>query len=225
MKRIAIVSIALLLAGAAAAGTIHDIRTGVIAEGTVVEVDGAVVTAVQAKSFTITELPAGPYTAIWVYQGAAPSVNVGDVVHVRGLARVTDQRGEISLLYPADAGVTVTGNAPVPDLQMTTTELLADPAAWESHVLTLTDGFIVQELMPADGQWRVQSVETGLDLVFDDYFFDFASVALGDCYNNAYGMFTWFTGKYVFKVMETADTDCTVANDAVTFSHLKQLYR
>jgi len=225
MRNLVIATMLLMLAGTALGGTIYDIRTGAIAAGSVVDIDGAVVTAVQAQSFTITELPAGPYTAIWVYQGSAPSVHVGDVVHVRGFVRLTDQRGEVNLLYPADAGVTVTGSAPLPDLQLTTTEVLADPAAWESHVLTLTDGFIVQELFPADGQWRVQSVETGLDMIFDDYFFDFQTVALGDCYNNAYGMFTWFTDKYVFKVMEVAHTDCTVGNDAMSFSRVKSMYR
>jgi len=216
--------ILLMLVGVVQAGTIHDIRTGLIPEGTVVVIDGAVVTAVQDNSFTVTELPAGPYTSIWVYLGTTPTVAVGDVVHLKGFVRVGDQRGELNLIYPPDAEATVTGTASLPDLQLTSTELLADPAAWESAVVTITDGMIVQELLP-DGQWRAQSVETGLDIVFDDYFFDYHTVALGDCYNNAYGMFTWFSGKYVFKVMSVAHTDCTVANAAVSFGQLKQMYR
>ncbi len=214
----------LLLAAAAQAGVIHDVRTGLVAEGTTIVVSGAVVTAVQAKSFTVTELPAGPYAAIWVYEGTEPAVAVGDVVDIKGFYRDNNGRAELNLLYPADAGVTVTGSAPVPDLQLATTELMADPEAWESAVVTITDGMIVQELL-SNGQWRAQSVETGLDVIFDDYFFDYHTVALGDCYNNAYGMFTWLLDKYVFKVMSVAMTDCTVANDEVSFGQIKALYR
>jgi hypothetical protein len=225
MKQLVIASLlALALAPVAQAGVINDIRTGVIPEGSVVLVEGAVVTAVQNSSFTMTELPAGPYTAIWVYVGAAPAVAIGDVVDVKGLTRDFYGRAEINLLYPDDSRASIMGTSPVPDIQLTTTRLQSDPEAWESHVVTITDGLTVQELLPA-GMWRASSVETGRDVIFDDYFYDYATVDLGDCYNNAYGMYQWFGGLWIFKVFTTADTDCTVANQSLSFGAVKALYR
>lgn len=225
MKQLVIASLLVLcLVAVAQAGVINDIRTGVIPEGSVVQVSGAVVTAVQNSSFTMTELPAGPYTAIWVYVGAAPAVAIGDVVEVKGLTRNFYDRDEINLLYPGDAHAAITGSSPVPNFQLTTTQLQANPEAWESHVVTITDGLIVQELLP-EGMWRADSVETGLSVIFDDYFYDYATVDLGDCYNNAYGMYQWFGGMWIFKVFTTADTDCTVANEDLSFGSLKALYR
>ncbi|HPF34207.1 MAG TPA: hypothetical protein P5571_01410 [Candidatus Krumholzibacteria bacterium] len=204
--------------------SIYEVRTGVYAPGSVVEISGAVVTAVQANSFTVTSLPAGPYTAIWVYEGAAPTVNVGDVVDLRGLVRDNAGRAEINLLYPTDAGYTVTGTAALPALFVTTIELFTDPEAYESHVLTITDGMIVQELL-AGGLWRADSVETQLSVIFGDYFFDYATVDVGDCYNNAYGMFTWYQNQWVFKVLSVEETDCTVANEDMSLGAVKALFR
>jgi len=225
MKKFMSASLLILgLSAAAQAGVITDIRSGAIPEGSVVVVGGAVVTGVQSNSFTMTELPAGPYTAIWVYVGAAPAVAIGDVVEVKGLTRDFYGRAEINLLYPSDAHATRSGTSPVPNIQLTTTQLQADPEAWESHVVTITDGLIVQEMLP-DGMWRADSVETGRSVIFDDYFYDYATVDLGDCYNNAHGMYQWFGDMWIFKVFTTADTDCTVANEDLSFGSLKALYR
>ncbi len=225
MTRIAIIlSLSILLAVSAAAGTIHDIRTGLVPRGSLVEVEGALVTTVQGNSFTVTELPAGPYTGIWVYLGSAPSVNAGDVVNIRGFYRDNFGRDEINMRWPSDAGATVTGSAPLPDIQLTTSQIVADPQAWVSSLITITDGVIVMEMLPR-GQWRGTSVETSLDVVFDDYFFDYATVDLGDCYNNAHGLFTWHDGAYVFKVLSVALTDCTIANESLSFGQVKVLYR
>ena len=213
-----------LLAGSAVAGTIHDIRTGLEPRGSVVVVDGAVVTAVQNSSFSVTELPAGPYTSIWIYLGSTPTVSAGDVVDLKGFYRDNFGRDEINLLWPYDADVTVTGNAPIPDIPLTTTEIIADPEAWMSALITISDGMIVQEMLP-HGQWRATSVETGLDVVFDDYFYDFATVELGDCYNNGFGLFTWHAGAYVFKVLSVALIDCTIANETLSFGEMKTIYR
>ncbi|MBU0742471.1 hypothetical protein KKG45_06570 [bacterium] len=225
MKRfVTICGLSVLTAVSAAAGTIHDIRTGQVPRGTVVEVDGAVVTAVQNGSFSVTELPAGPYRAIWVFLGSEPAVSAGDVVDLKGFYRDNFGRDEINLLWPPDAGVVVTGSAPLPDIQLTTTEIAADPAAWVSAMITITDGMIVME-MQLRGQWRATSVETSLDVVFDDYFYDFATVGLGDCYNNGFGLYTWHDGAYVFKVLSVALIDCTIANEALSFGQLKVIYR
>jgi hypothetical protein len=224
MRSLIVVLLLTVLAVSASAGTIFDIRTDSGRVGDVVEVEGAIVTAVQNNSFCVTELPAGLYTAIWVYQGSTPMVVSGDKVDLKGLVRDAFGRAEISLRWPGDAGVTVTGQGPVPDIQLTTTELMADPEAWESALITITDGMIVQELLPR-GQWRATSVETSLDVIFDDYFFDFATVDLGDCYNNAFGLFSWYDGAWIFKVLSVALIDCTIANEQLTFGEMKAIYR
>lgn len=224
MRSLTVFALLIVLAVSASAGTIYDIRTGVLRTGDVVEIDGAIVTAVQNSSFCVTELPAGPYAAIWVYCGTTPTVVSGDKVDLKGLVRDAFGRSEINLRWPADAGVAVTGSAVVPDLQLTTAEIAADPEAWESALITITDGMIVQELLER-GQWRATSVETSLDVVFDDYFYDFATVDQGDCYNNAFGLYTWHDGAWVFKVLSAALTDCTVRNEILSFGELKAIYR
>jgi len=207
MKRTVCIGLLLVLtAVSAAAGTIHDIRTGLVPRGAVVEVADAIVTAVQNNSFTVSEMPAGPYRAIWVYVGATPDVSVGDLIDLRGFYRDNFGRDEINLRWPADAGVVVTGGAPLPNIALTSDELAADPEAWVSALITISDGMIVQEILER-GQWRATSVETSLEITFDDYFFDVATVELGDCYNNGYGLFTWHDGGYVFKVLSVALTE------------------
>jgi len=225
MKRTVCIGLLLVLtAVSAAAGTIHDIRTGLVPRGAVVEVADAIVTAVQNNSFTVSEMPAGPYRAIWVYVGATPDVSVGDLIDLRGFYRDNFGRDEINLRWPADAGVVVTGGAPLPNIALTSDELAADPEAWVSALITISDGMIVQEILER-GQWRATSVETSLEITFDDYFFDVATVELGDCYNNGYGLFTWHDGGYVFKVLSVALTDCTVANERLSFGQMKVIYR
>ena len=172
----------------------------------------------------MTELPAGPYTAIWVYQGATPAVHVGDVVTVKGLVRDNAGRSEINLLYQADAAAVVTSTTTPPALFVTTVELAADYEAWESHVLTITDGMIVQDLM-FGGFWLASSVESQLPVLFNDYFFDYATVELGDCYNNAFGMVTWFKSQWVFKVMSVEAVDCTVGTTELSFGTVKTMFR
>jgi primosomal replication protein N len=224
VRLIAVCLLVVSSATALHAGTIYDIRTGAISDGAVVEVDGLVVTAVQKSSFTVTELPAGPYTAIWVYQGSTPSVRVGDVVTVKGYVRDHAGRSEINMLYPSDAGAKSTDTTTPPALFVDTTDLLADSEAWESHVVTITDGMIVQEIQDG-GFWLADSYETGLPILFDDYFYDYATVELGECYNNAYGMLTWYKDRRVFKVLSVAHVDCTVPNGEVGFGDLKAMFR
>ena len=224
IRLVIICGLSVLLAVSAVAGTIHDIRTGLVPRGSVVEIDGAVVTAVQNNSFSVTELPGGPYMAIWIFLGSTPTVSVGDEVALKGFYRDNFGRDEINLLWPSDAGVTVTGNMPIPDIQLTTTEIMADPEAWVSAMITISDGMIVQEMLPK-GQWRATSVENSLDVIFDDYFYDFATVELGDCYNYGFGLYTRHDGAYVFKVLTVALTDCTIANERLSFGQMKVIYR
>jgi hypothetical protein len=214
----------LVIAGTAVAGPIKDVREGRTSAGSVIDASNIVVTAVQNNSFTVTEMPAGEYTAIWVYEGVSPAVSVGDVIDLKGLVRDNYGSSEINLLYPSDAGYTVTGTTSAPEIFLTTAEMALNQEAWESHVVTITDGMIVQEILEG-GQWLAYSVETELPVLFDDYFFDYATVDLGDCYNNAHGLVTWYRDTWVFKVISTENVDCTVGNEDLSFGSVKSLYR
>ncbi len=206
--------------------TIHDIRTGLVPEGTQLNVNGAIVTAVRYNGFSCTDPAAGPYTAIWVYTSVDPAVVPGDVVDIMD-ANYQEYYGLSELNMTTYSGTwTVVGSAPVPALVMTLADVQADDEAWESHVITLTDGFMVTELLNY-GQWNATSADSGLVLMNDDYFFDSSVLQVGDCYNGVVGMYTYSYGDY--KLNPLADglmlVDCAVANDSVSFSRVKALYR
>jgi len=229
-KRLTVLLIVALCASAALAQvstyTIHDIRTGLVPENTQLDVSGVVVTAIRSNGFSCTDLPAGPYTAIWIYTGVDPAVVAGDIVDLTD-AVYMEYYGLSELNMTTASGTwTVTGSTAVPVLSMSLADVQLDDEAWESHVLTLTDGFQVSELL-SYGQWNATSMDSGLVLMNDDYFFDSSSLLVGDCYNGVTGMYTYAYGDY--KLNPLADgllvVDCAVANDAVTFGQLKELYR
>lgn len=216
-----------LFAGTASAGLIYDINNGVYPELTVLTVEGAVVTAVSYNGFAATELPAGPYTACWVYTGGAPTVAVGDVVTLTDATyKEYYELTELDMTVEATAAVTATGTTAVPVINKTLAEVQADNEAWEAHVLTITDGFMVSEILTY-GQWNAVSQDSGLILMHDDMWFDDTTIALGDCYLGVTGFYTYAYGD--FKINPLVDglveVDCTVDNDPVSFGSIKALYR
>ena len=230
IKRMLTVLLVVLVAGSAMAQaldtTIHDIRTGLVPEGTEVNVYGAVVTAVRYNGFSCTELPAGPYTAIWVYTGSDPMVNIGDVVDIASGEYIEYYDLSELKMSTFSGTVTVVGSTVPPVLAMTVAEVQMDDEAWESHVLTLTDGFMVTEMLNY-GQWNAQSVDSGLVMLFDDYFFDETVLSVGACYNGCVGMYTYNYGEYKMNPLEDGlvVVDCTVGDDTYSFGQVKALYR
>ena len=223
-RLITLVLIALCAASAAQAGMIQDIRSGLVPEGTIVDIEGAVVTSVMNTSVTIAELPGGPGFAMWVILGDAPTVAAGDIVTLRGTYIEHNERATLSLLHPDDAAMTVTGaTSPIP-VYATVDDVLADPEAWESVVVVVTDGLVVQEIYE-DGNWLVHSYETGTPLMLNDYFGLHPTVGVGECYNNALGLFFRLDGQHVLKALEVDFTDCTVGNQDLGMSELKSMYR
>ena len=223
-RLIPLVLVALLAASVAQAGMIQDIRSGLVPEGTIVDIEGAVVTSVMNTSVTVSELPGGPGMSLWVILGDAPTVYPGDIVDLRGTYLEHSGRSTLSLLHPGDAAMTVTGSTmPVP-FYVTVNELIADPEGWESVVVMVTDGLVVQEIY-ADGSWLVNSYETGTPLILDDYFGLHPTVGVGECYNNALGLFFMFEGQHVLKALEVDFTDCTVGNENLGMSELKSIFR
>lgn len=223
MKRLLMLTV-LLAACFAQAGTIQDLRGGVIPEGSIVTVGDAVVTAVMDHSFVVSEQEAGPSRSVWVYEGEVPSVSVGDVVEVFGTYLELNGRATISLLHPATAGYVVTGSAELPRNDVTVLMLLNDPEAWETTLVHVTDGLIVQEVLP-NGQWLVASYESGTQMILDDYFRLFPNVMMAECYNNADGIFFYYDGVHVLKTLDVEYVDCTVGNEVRTFGEIKSIYR
>jgi hypothetical protein len=228
------VTVALLLALSASAvmaipATITEMRTGVIAENEMVDVMGAsvVVTSVRYNGFSCTEIVAGPYTAIWVYTGSAPTVIVGDVIDILG--------GEYKEYYDLSeidmttfAGtVMVMGTMPAPYLPMTLADVQLDDEAWESHVLSITDGFTVLTAPSGYGEWDAISAENAATLAHDDYYFDESLLLVGDCYLGVTGLYTYSYGAYKINPLVDGLTvvDCSVGNDDVSFGSLKGMYR
>ena len=233
MKNVVIVALLVVLtAGTVMAEsiqtTIPAIRTGQVAENSQVDVVGgnAVVTAVRYNGFSCTDPTAAAYSAIWVYTSSIPTVAIGDVIDiVNGEYKEYYDLSEIDMTTFAGT-VTILSSGPVPCLAMSLANMLADPEAWESHVVTLTDGFTITAML-SYGQWEAEAYGTGLTLIHDDYFYDPALLAVGDCYMCVTGLYTYSFGAYVFNPLDCGLTvvDCTVGNDVMSFRDLKSDYR
>jgi 5'-nucleotidase / UDP-sugar diphosphatase len=233
MKNFAIVALLVALSVSAVSAqsvstTIPDIRAGLVPANSQVDILGgsAIVTVVRYNGFAATDLAAGPYSAIWVYTGGAPTVVAGDIIDI-----VNGEYKEYYDLSEIDMGtfagtVTVVGSGVVPALPMTLADVLLDPEAWESHVLTVTDGFTISAL-GSYGTWTADSYGTGLSLAFDDYFYDETGLLLGDCYLGVTGLYTYSFGAYTMNPLVDGLTvvDCTVGNEVMNFGELKSSYR
>ena len=151
-----------------------------------------------------------------------PQVAEGDVLDLVG---VYSEYKDLTAIIAQ--GWTMVGQVEVPQLYATAAELMSDPEAWESCVLQVTDGLIVNEILP-DGDWVVVSFEDGITNVrLDPYWYDPSDVELGQCYNNATGMFIFHEGAYCLKVFPDGLTltDCTVDAAPISFGAVKSLYR
>ena len=232
MKRI-LLSVLLLTLGSSALAqsvptTCYDLNTGVVPAGTMVDILGGsvVVTSVRYNGFSCTDLAAGPYTAIWVYTGVVPAVQIDDLVEILG--GEYKEYYELSEIDMTTFGGTwaVVGSAPAPCIVKTAAQLMADPEAWESHVITVCDGMTVTAML-SYGEWTAQSYDSGVVLNFDDYYYDETQLSVGTCYMGAIGLWT-----YSFEVWKLNPlsygiciVDCTVGDEAMSFGQVKSLYR
>jgi len=242
MKKFAIVIALILCAAAAQAGTIMDIQTGTYAEGALVTIENALVTGVLYNGFFISEWNGtapdygnGPNAGIWVYAGNdyAGDLVEGQLVNVTGTYIEYFDFSEIDLTIgdPDPLGsYTVVGahTGLFPSYCVTAADLAADAEPYESVFICVTDGFIIDELR-SFGEWAATSVESGDMLVFDDYWYDETTLAVGDCYNWAGGILIYSFGEYKLEPFEgdrgLGLTDCTVGTDDVSFGGVKALYR
>lgn len=231
MRTLAIVLITLTLASAAFAGDIIDIQTGVYAELSEVSVTGAVVTGVRSNGFFMSEQANAPYAGVWVYTGTGNHTAVaGDLVDVTGIYKEYYGLTEIDVAADPAGFATVTGqfSGSLLPLEVTIATLAADAEPFESCFIKVTDGMTVTEAPNSYGEWVVESHETpGATLRFDDYFYDDATIMLGDCFNSATGCLYYGFGNFLMEALADGIelTDCVVASDNVTFDAVKSLYR
>ena len=229
MKKLLLSVLLLALAGSAGAGVIYDLNTGVFTVGDIVDAPDLVVTAVRYNGFAATELPAGPYTAVWVYSGSGSTADLvpGDVVSITaGTYEEYYDLTELNLLTNGGSFVE-TGTYAPPMVTFTLSDIMADPEPWESHYVTLTDAFSVVTAPSSYGEWDSKSWDSGLVITNDDYWFDDSTIALWDCYIGVTGMFTYAYG--AFRMQPFADgiteIDCSVTTEETSFGAVKALYR
>ncbi len=209
--------------------TILECRTGLVPENSQVDLLGGtiVVTALRYNGFACTEMAAGPYTAIWVYTGSAPTVVEGDVIEIVNGEYI--EYYDLSEIKMSTYGGTVNilGTAPIPELPMSLDAVQLDDEAWESHVLNIVDSFTVTTAPSGYGEWDAVSSESGATLGHDDYFFDESALLVGDCYLGVTGMYTYSYGAYKINPLVDGLTvvDCTIGNETMTFGGMKALYR
>jgi len=212
------------LAATALAGTIADIRAGLVPQGTVVDVQGAVVTALLDQSLTVAEVPGGPDLALWVLLDGAPTVAAGDVVDLRGTYLEHNERATLSLWSPADAFLTVTGQDDVPVSVVDAAALAAAPETWES-VLVLVDEMLTVTGLTGEGGLLAAGRDSQGVLVLDDYYGVLPAATPGDCYDAVRGIFFRYQGEHVLKVQTLTPAVCSVGAEARRFSELKSMFR
>jgi hypothetical protein len=220
------------LASAALAGPIHDVQTGVYAEGDYVNVVCAVVTASATYGVAIAEAPFGVYDSVWVYLGSGHGVAVGSIVNVYGVYEEYYDLTEINVGYYTSADpaafCTVVGTCTeMPDPLVVSAEaIMADPEPYESCIVWLRDGFSVTEILTY-GEWKAVSITSGQEIYFDDYWYDETVLAVDDCANWALGMWTYSYG--LFKLEPFADgfplVGCAVGTEPHTFGQIKSMFR
>jgi len=231
MKQAIVATLLLILVSAAAtAGTIIDLQMGAFTVGDEVTVSGAVVIAERYNGVFISEDPNAPYAGVWVFTGSAPGVAVGDLVDVKGLYEEYFDFSEINVSTDPTGYLTSTGihTGAIYPLNVTVMDIVTNGEAYEGCFIKVTDGMTVTTAPNSYGEWVVESYESpGSFLKLDDYWYDDATVLLGDCYNCATGVLIYSFGEYKLEPFADAIclTDCTVGDEPMSFGAVKTLFR
>lgn len=241
MRKFALALLFLMVVSAGAAmacgDSIFEIQTDPVLHpvGTLGVPCDVIVTATRYNGFYCQQVvdpgvnPNGEYSGIWVYTGSDDGYVPGDVLSVCGL--ISEYYGLTELDIPA-AGLygyvlQVGSGAPLAPHYVTAAQLAADGEPWESVQVTIVDGMEVPMGFDlGNGEWQVLALD-GTALIFDDYWYDFANVAEGQCYNNATGIYNFSFSN--FKLEPFVDgipiVDCAVPTQELSLSAVKALFR
>ncbi len=228
---LALLAISLMTAGMAyACGmSIHTLQVNSPAAlNSLVTPCDAVITEVRSTGFFASQAPHGPYDAIWVYY-PGHTFAPGDLISICGLFK--EVCGLTTIDIPA-AGlygyILKTGTAPIPPVNyVTAADLMASPEQWESVTITIVDGMTVPAgFSLGSGQWLVNALD-GTPLLFDDFWYNFAQVMEGQCYNNATGIIHDACGVYTFEPFDDGlpIVNCSVNEETVSLGTIKALFR
>ncbi len=231
MRKFAIALLILATASAAFAGPIVDMQTGVTAVDSEVIVQGGIVTAIRDNGFFMSEDLSIPYGGVWVYTGTGNHTAVaGDLVDVKGIYQEYYDLTEVNVSADATGYANVVGQyagALLP-LEVTAADYAADPEPYEGCLIKIVDGLMVTVAPNTYGEWEAESMDTaGAMVMFDDYYYDPAALAVGDCFDGAVGCVYFTYGKYLLEVLADGLTigDCTVATENASFDGVKALFR
>lgn len=223
MKRIVIALLIVMTAATAQATTIFDIQTGAIAPADSVNVAGAVVTGVRYNGFFAAEAPFGVNQHIWVYTGSInPSGAVeGDIVDIIG---VYIEHFGLSEINASAGSVTIVGAGSMPAPIVVPAAVLAlDSEPYESCLITIPDELTVTAIF-SFGEWAATAMDASV-VRFDDYWYDAATVALGDCYSSVTGILNYSFGNFKLEALITGITPCAVPVEGQSFGAIKSLFR
>ena len=230
MKRIAIVLALVLLASAAQAQTIYDIRTDMVAEGTPVQVANLVVTGFYSNGVFVSEAPHGAYNGIWVYMGSgAPSYPAqGDVIQVQGEFKIYNGLYEIDVTAGQWA---LQGTAPLPTPISVPAAVLADPATaapYMCNLITVPD-MLYSTADGGYGEWYAADGD-GNEFLMDNFWADMPVDDLGDflpdaCFLSATGCLNYSYGNFKLAPFEDGLPACPVAAEESSFGSVKSLFR
>lgn len=147
--------------GGACTATVYELRTGGFADGSLVGIEGVVVTTVRTGAGFFVQVPGETeFAGIYVFDHGENAVSPGDVLTVNGMYIEYYEMSEL-----AEVTVTVTGTLPVPDpLVLTTCSVAANPEPTESMLVTFAMSIVTDENADAD---------SGLDTPdYDEYVVD-----------------------------------------------------
>lgn len=150
------------------ASLVEQLQLGQIAEGTVVEASGLVVTAFNAAGAYLQEPGGGARRALWVYYGQEDpaQIAVGDVVTISGVYTEyadAESTESITQIDVTGGSWVQSGTAQPTAVSVTPAQLAADFEAYESVLIEL-EGPLTVGLLTSDGFRLVQQ-----DLLVGDW--------------------------------------------------------
>lgn len=230
MKRIAIVLVMILLAAAAQAQTVHDMRTDLVPVNTPVQAANLIVTGFYYNGVFASSAPHGAYDSIWIYMGSgAASYPVeGDVIQVQGVFKIYNGLYEIDVTAGQWA---LQGNGPLPAPIVVPASVLGDPATAAPYMcsyITIPD-MLYSTTEAGYGEWYAET-GVGEQVMFDNFWADFPVDDLGAflpgaCFLSATGCLNYSYSNFKLAPFVDGLPACPVSAEETSFGSVKSLFR